>query len=401
MKYFFSAGEASGDIHAAGVIECLRRLDPEAKILFLGGDAMSAATGSRPLIHIDRMAYMGFVNVALHIGDVLGNMRIARSAMRVFRPDLFVAVDYPGFNLKMVSYANALGIPTAWYIAPKLWAWKEYRLKTMKKVVDKTLSILPFEPEWFSGHGMKVDYVGNPSVEEVERTLSRMPRREEWLEKHGLDNRPILALIPGSRVGEIKDNLPVMDQVGRLHHDMQVVVAGAPSVDRALYRRFTSFKIITGETLTLMAMARAALVTSGTASLECALAGTPQVVLYRSIGLKVAHNAFEHILKIPYVSLPNLIGGKIDAETRRRVDARADATGVRSAIVPEMLMHHCNAEEVDAQLRPLLSDSKERDAQLAGYALVRARLATKTPAAENAAASIYELAKKMREQKKS
>ena len=153
MKYFFSAGEASGDIHAAGVIKCLRELDPEAKILFLGGEAMQKAAGTRPLISLDRMAFMGFVDVARHMPDVVGNIRITRSALRVFKPDVFVAVDYPGFNLKMLSYASSLGVKTAWYIAPKLWAWKEYRLRSMRKVVDRTLSILPFEEQWFGERG--------------------------------------------------------------------------------------------------------------------------------------------------------------------------------------------------------------------------------------------------------
>lgn len=392
MKYFFSAGEASGDIHAAGVISCLRKLDPEAKILFLGGDAMAKAASTRPLIHIDRMAYMGFVDVAMHLPDVFGNMRITRSALRVFRPDVFVAVDYPGFNLKMLSYAKSLGVKTAWYIAPKLWAWKEYRLKTMKKVVDRTLSILPFEKEWFGERGLAVDYVGNPSVEEVEAALTKLPKREAWLAKHNLKDRPILALIPGSRQGEIKDNLPIMAEVARRHPEMQTVVGAAPSVPQELYRELSPYPTVTGETLTLMAMADAAIVTSGTASLECALAGTPQVVCYRSIGWKSAHEFFRHVLKIPYVSLPNLIAGRIDEATREKVNRSEMQTGVRAGIVPELLMHHCNPDEIDRQLQPLLKPGDARDAQLTGYALLRARLASSSPAAERAAKAIFELA---------
>lgn len=393
MKYFFSAGEASGDIHAAGVIKCLRELDPEAKILFLGGEAMQKAAGTRPLISLDRMAFMGFVDVARHMPDVVGNIRITRSALRVFKPDVFVAVDYPGFNLKMLSYAASLGVKTAWYIAPKLWAWKEYRLRSMRKVVDRTLSILPFEEQWFGERGLKVDYVGNPSVEEVEAALAALPDRKKWLARYGLDSRPILALIPGSRRGEIKDNLPVMTEVARRHPEMQIVVGGAPGLDKDFYRDLTPFKLISGDTLTLMAMAEAALVTSGTASLECALAGTPQVVCYKSVGWSAAHAVFERILKIPFVSLPNLITNPTDELTRRRVNDESARSGVRMGIVPEMLMHHCNPDEVDNQLVPLLHPGTAREAQLTGYALLRSRLATSDPAARRAAQAIYDLAK--------
>ena len=393
MKYFFSAGEASGDIHAAGVIKCLRELDPEAKILFLGGEAMQKAAGTRPLISLDRMAFMGFVDVARHMPDVVGNIRITRSALRVFKPDVFVAVDYPGFNLKMLSYAASLGVKTAWYIAPKLWAWKEYRLRSMRKVVDRTLSILPFEEQWFGERGLKVDYVGNPSVEEVEAALASLPDRKKWLARYGLDSRPILALIPGSRRGEIKDNLPVMTEVARRHPEMQIVVGGAPGLDKDFYRDLTPFKLISGDTLTLMAMAEAALVTSGTASLECALAGTPQVVCYKSVGWSAAHAVFERILKIPFVSLPNLITNPTDELTRHRVNEESARSGVRMGIVPEMLMHHCNPDEVDNQLVPLLHPGPAREAQLTGYALLRSRLATADPAARRAAQAIYDLAK--------
>ncbi len=386
MKYFFSAGEASGDVHAAQVIRELRRLDGSAEIAFLGGDEMAAAAGHDPLIHYRRMAYMGFIDVARHLPEVLGNLAEAKRAIAAMRPDALVLVDYPGFNLKLAEYAHGLGIPVHYYIAPKLWAWKEYRIKKLRRYVDRLYSILPFEPQWFGERGVKAEYVGNPSVEEVEQALAAMSPAEEFMKIHGLDTRPVLALVPGSRMGEIKANLPVMDAVARRHPEMQAVVAGAPSIDVEVYRRFTDYPVTT---LRLMSYSRAALVTSGTASLESALAGAPQVVCYRAVGWKWAHDLFMHILKIPYCSLPNLVTGRIDREARDEVNRQAVRTGVRGWIIPEMLVHNCTPDTVDTQLTPLLTDTPARRAQLEGYDEVRRRLFTSTSAAATVARNIY------------
>lgn len=390
MKYFFSAGEASGDVHAAQVIKELRAADPGCDIIFLGGDAMAAAAGHAPLIHYERMAYMGFIDVALHLRQVLANLSEAKRAIREERPDALVLVDYPSFNLRLAEYAKSLGIPVHYYIAPKLWAWKEYRIKKLRRFVDRIYSILPFEEAWFGARGVKVEYVGNPSVEEVDRALAVTPRGDLFRRTHGLDNRPILAIVPGSRVGEIRQNLPVMAAVARRHPDFQPVVAGAPSISRDLYGSITDIPVISSSTLQLMANAEAALVTSGTASLESALAGAPQVVCYRSVGVKPFHNIFQRILKIPYVSLPNLVGGEIDSGTRKRVNSEVAVTGVRGCIVPEMLMHHCNPDEVDRQLTPLLTDTPARRAQTDGYRKVRERLHTPLSAAATVAAALME-----------
>lgn len=389
MKYFFSAGEASGDVHAAQVIRELRWLDGSAEIAFLGGDEMAAAAGHDPLIHYRRMAYMGFIDVARHLPEVLGNLAEAKRAIAAMRPDALVLVDYPGFNLKLAEYAHGLGIPVHYYIAPKLWAWKEYRIKKLRRYVDRLYSILPFEPQWFGERGVKAEYVGNPSVEEVEQALAAMPPAEEFMKIHGLDTRPVLALVPGSRMGEIKANLPVMDAVARRHPEMQAVVAGAPSIDVEVYRRFTDYPVIHATTLRLMSYSRAALVTSGTASLESALAGAPQVVCYRAVGWKWAHDLFMHILKIPYCSLPNLVTGRIDREARDEVNRQAVRTGVRGWIIPEMLVHNCTPDTVDTQLTPLLTDTPARRAQLEGYDEVRRRLFTSTSAAATVARNIY------------
>lgn len=388
MKYFFSAGEASGDLHAAQVIKELLKLDPEADICFLGGDRMADASGRAPLIHFSRMAFMGFIDVARHLPEVLGNLRTAKETIRTQRPDAVVLVDYPGFNLKLAKYAKGLDIKVFYYIAPKLWAWKSYRIKQIRRYVDEVFSILPFEPAWFSERGVEVTYVGNPSVEEVEDAIRALPSRGEFFAAHGLADRPVLALVPGSRVGEIKANLPVMDAVARRHPGLQAVVAGAPSLSREFYARFTDFPVVDGATLGLMANSRVAMVTSGTAALECALAGCPQVVCYRAVGWKWAHDIFLHILKIPYASLPNLVGGKIDRLTRDEVNREAVRTGVRGCVVPEMLVHNCTPEMVDRQLAPLIGDTSERRAQLDGYDRVRRILHTDSSAAANVAALI-------------
>ena len=390
MHYFISAGEASGDIHAAGVITELRRIDPEARFTFLGGDEMARAAGTPPLIHYRQMAYMGFIDVARHLPEVLGNLSKARRAIAAARPDRLLLVDYPGFNLRLAEYAHSLDIPVDYYIAPKLWAWKEYRLKKLRRVTDRVFSILPFEPEWFGERGLPVDYVGNPSVEEVNRALEHMPPSEEFRRLHHLDGRPILALVPGSRRSEIKANLPVMDTVARLHPEMQPVVAGAPAMTRDFYARFTCFPVIEDSTLRLMAQAQAAMVTSGTASLEAALAGCPQVVCYRAVGWKWAADIFTHILKIPYVSLPNLIYGPIDRQTRARVNSEARLTGVRGCVVPELLVNNCTPAKVNSHLTPLLSDSPEREKQLSGYEVIRRKLLTDTPSARRVAEMVAE-----------
>lgn len=388
MRYFVSAGEASGDLHGGALLEAIGKLDAGAEFVFLGGDEMARSAGHEPLIHYREMAYMGFSEVLRNLGKVLGNLKRAKEEIARFRPDVVILIDYPSFNLKLARYAYGLGIPVYYYISPKIWAWKEWRVKDIRRYCRKVLSILPFEVEFYGKHGMAVQYVGNPSVEEVKRAIDSMPSRQEFERLHGLDSRPILAIVPGSRMGEIKANLPVMDAVARMHPELQAVVAGAPAIDADVYRQFTGFPVVEATTLQLMSHARAALVTSGTASLESALAGAPQVVCYRAVGWKWAHDLFMHILKIPYCSLPNLITGRIDRQARDEVNREAVKTGVRGWIIPEMLVHNCTPEAVDAQLSPLLQDTPERAAQLRGYDEVKQRLFTSASAARTVAECI-------------
>ena len=370
MHYFISAGEASGDIHAAELIKQLRVADSAARFTFLGGDLMSAAAGIAPLIHYRDMAFMGFCEVIRHLDKVLHNLSTAKKAIASQRPDALILVDYPSFNLKLAKEAVKLDIPVFYYISPKVWAWKEGRVRKIKRYVKRMLSILPFEVAYYRDkHGYDIDYVGNPTIKEVDERLASLGTEQSFRSKHGLgSDRPILALVPGSRVGEIRNNLPVMAEVARRHPDMLPVVAGAPAIERDIYRRYCDFDIVDNDTFALMAHARGALVTSGTATLEAALTGVPQVVCYRANGSRISYNIFKHILKIPFVSLPNLIAGK--------------------AIVAEQLVHLCNPDLVDAELVKVLPQGTGYDTQQQGYKELR-KILTTADAAANAAGIIY------------
>ncbi|MDE7136078.1 MAG: lipid-A-disaccharide synthase [Muribaculaceae bacterium] len=366
MHYFISAGEASGDIHASRLIADLKKADPEAVFTFLGGDLMAKEAGVDPLIHYREMAYMGFSEVIRNLNKVLGNLSIAKRSLHTLRPDALILVDYPSFNLRLAETASKIGIPVFYYISPKVWAWKEGRVKKIKKYCRRVLSILPFEVDFYKQkHGYDVDYVGNPTLAEVEEKKIYIKSKSGFCREYSLDpDKPILALVPGSRVGEIRNNLPVMVQVARRHDGMQAVIAGAPGIDSSIYQKYSDCKVVEDATFELMAIADAALVTSGTATLECALLGTPQVACYRSNGSRLVYSLFRRILKIPYVTLPNLIADR--------------------EVIPEMLLHHCNQAEVDAKLSSLLgSDGKAAAEQREGYDEIRRRLSSaRIPAAE-------------------
>lgn len=370
MHYFLSAGEASGDLHASALIAAIRSLDTEARFTFLGGDLMAEAAATGPLIHYRRMAYMGFSEVLRHLPQVFANLRVAREAVSREHPSCVILVDYPSFNLKLAAHARSLGIPVYWYIAPKVWAWKEYRVKSIRRLVRRVFSILPFEVDFFRRHGIDARYVGNPSLEEIDARLISRPTPDEIRQAAGVTSRlPLLALVPGSRKGEIRNNLPIMQAVAALHPELQPIVAGAPGIDPEFYRQFTSFPVVDNMSFRLMAAAEAALVTSGTATLECALAATPQVVCYRANGSRISYAIMKRLIHTRYVSLPNLI---------------ADAP-----VIPEMLLHHCNVAEVNDRLTDILPGTSGRRKQLEGYTEIRRRLGT-TRAASTAAAEIID-----------
>lgn len=369
MRYFVSAGEASGDAHASELMAELKKQDPGAEFVFLGGDLMKEVAGCEPLIDYRKMAFMGFSEVLRNLKQIFRNFAIAKRGLKMSMPDAVVLVDYPSFNLKLAKEAYKMGIPVYYYIAPKVWAWKQWRVKQLHKYVRKILSILPFEPEWFAKHGVDVKYVGNPSVEEIERRQGEQTDKYEFCRINALDpSKPILALVPGSRKGEIRNNLPVMIAVAQRHPAMQSVVAGAPGVDKSLYPN--DIKTIFGQTSALMKYAEAALVTSGTATLECALCRTPQVACYRANASKLSYNIMKLLIKSPFVTLPNLISGK--------------------EIIPEMLVHLCTVDGVDAELNNILSP-EGRERQLEGYAEMRSRLGARGAAANAAHEIISDL----------
>ena len=363
MKYFLIAGEASGDIHASQLIKALKQHDGEAQFTFLGGDLMADAAGCEPLIHYRDMAFMGFIEVIKHLRSILGFMKTAKERMAADRPDALILVDYPSFNLKMAKYAHKRGIPVFYFISPKVWAWKEYRVKSIKKYVDHMYSILPFETAFYAKHDYKVTYVGNPTVKEIEERSHSFRPFEEFCKKNLLGEQPIIALVPGSRRKEIRDNLPSMIAAARRHEGYQLAIAAAPNIDENLYREVmqplgdnNDVKLVHNQTFELIHHAHAALVTSGTATLETAILGTPQVACFRINGSKWVYKFYRKLIKGKYVTLPNLITDE--------------------PVIPELLLHLCTPDTINAKLTPLLSESPERQAMLDGYHRMQSILTT-------------------------
>ena len=359
MKYFLIAGEASGDLHASHLMASLKQEDPEAEFHYLGGDLMAEQAGVQPIIHYRDMAYMGFMDVVKHLGKILGFLGTARHAIDEWRPDAVILVDYPSFNLKVAKYAHNIGIPVHYFISPKVWVWKEWRVKDIRRYVDHMYCILPFEPEWYQERGYTATYVGNPTVQEVSQNSRDFPDFAGFIAQYGLPDRPIIALVPGSRVREIRDNLPLMLETAARHPEYQAVIAGAPSINEDLYREVMGDQVVPvlrDATYPLVHHARVALVTSGTATLETALLGTPQVACYRFNGSKWSYNFYRRLLSGKYVTLPNLITDE--------------------PVIPELLMHLCTIDSIDTHLTQLLGDTSERNAQLDGYHRLAERLGT-------------------------
>ncbi len=374
MKYYIIAGEASGDLHAAHLMKALQRVDPAAEFRFFGGDEMSAVGGER-VRHYRELAYMGFVPVLLHLPTILGNMSMCKHDIASWHPDVVILVDYPGFNLNVARYVkSATGIPVYYYISPKIWAWKEWRIKSIKRDVDEMFSILPFEvPFYEDKHHYPIHYVGNPTNDEVNqfKAIYRQSKYE-FCRRNNLSSKPIIALLPGSRRQEIKDNLPAMIAAARRFPDYQVVVACSPGLTADVYYPYAQKDVsfITSETYPLLTHASAALVTSGTATLEAALIGVPQVVCYETPLPRLIAFLRRRLLKVRYISLVNLI---------------ADAT-----VVTELVADTFSEDNIAAELSAILLDADKHDAMLRGYDEVRRRLGDKV-APECAAGIIHDL----------
>lgn len=316
MKYYLIVGEASGDLHASNLMHALKQEDSEAEFRYFGGDLMAVAGGTR-VKHYKELAYMGFIPVLLHLRTIFRNMKECKQDIVRWMPDVVILVDYPGFNLKIAEYLKKhTQIPVYYYISPKIWAWKEYRIKNIKRDVDELFSILPFEIDFFAGHQYPVHYVGNPCVDAVDSYRKEHAEEfKQFMVDNGLSEKPVIALLAGSRKQEIKDNLHIMlEAAAPFTKDYQLVLAGAPGMDPAYYTNYIGkdipVKIIFGQTYRLLQQSAAALVTSGTATLETALFRVPQVVCYYTPVGKFIAFLRRHILKVKFISLVNLVANK-------------------------------------------------------------------------------------------
>ena len=382
MKYYLIAGEASGDLHASHLIGSLTKADVNASFRFVGGDNMIAAAGQKGVCsqHYKDIAYMGFVPVLMHLRTIFKAMDMCKRDIMEYQPDCVIFVDYAGFNLKIAKYLREqrdkgeFSAKLFYYISPKIWAWKEYRIKNFKRDIDEMFSILPFEKDFFEQkHNYPIHYVGNPTADEIRKWKEANPHWETDRET----SQPTIALLPGSRKQEIKDNLPTMLEALKGIKGYRFIVAGAPGIDADYYNLFSDYKhrcytILFGQTHDILNSSTAALVTSGTATLETSLFNVPQVVCYKTPVPHLIRWAFNHIIKCPYISLVNLIADK--------------------EVVPELFAERFSAKNIHEEMLKILPGGSGREAMLEGYKEVQARLGD-SPAADNAARKMVEMLK--------
>ena len=367
MKYYLIAGEASGDLHASHLMWALKEIDKETDFRFFGGDLMSDVGGTR-VRHYRDLAYMGVIPVLLHLPTILKNMKFCKQDILTWQPDCVILIDYPGFNLKIAEYVKSrTNIPVYYYISPKIWAWKEYRIKNIRRDIDELFSILPFEVDFFEKkHHYPIHYVGNPTADEIRERKEESGKRDENTSTADISPSTfrfppstikIIALLAGSRRQEIKDNLPTMiEAVKPYMKDYRVVLAGAPGIDPAYYEPFlaeSGVEVVHGQTYDLLSKAHAALVTSGTATLETALFNVPQVVCYKLPLPKIARIVRRYLIKVPYISLVNLIADR--------------------EVVTELLADTFTVSHIRHELDRILS-GPDRERMLEGYAEVSRRL---------------------------
>ena len=357
MKYFIIAGEASGDLHASNLMRELKVIDPQAEFCFLGGDLM-AAQGGKLVKHYRDMAFMGFISVLKNSRKVLNNLKECKLAIARFRPDVVILVDYPSFNLRIAKFVKeTLHQPIYYYISPKIWAWKEFRIKRIKKYVDRMFTILPFETEFYKKHDYEVHYVGNPSVDSVASRPKQQQTFAEFCQINKLSQLPIIALLPGSRRQEITGCLPTMLEAVKKHTNFQVVVSGAPGIEPDFYKTFighNEINIVFDQTYELLSHSKAAIVNSGTATLETALINTPQVVVYKVAFPALAMPLKSIFIKVKFVSLVNLIAGK--------------------EVVKELIGDLFTVLNVRKEVNRLLFDEKYRAGMLQDYQEIQEKL---------------------------
>ncbi|MDR3133831.1 MAG: lipid-A-disaccharide synthase [Prevotellaceae bacterium] len=371
MKYYIIAGEASGDLHGGDLIKGLKQADPTADIRAWGGDRMSA-NGATLVKHYKDAAVMGFVEVLLQLPKVWRNIRFCKRDMLAFRPDAVILIDYPGFNFRMARFAKKHGLKVFYYIAPKVWAWKERRVKRLQQYVDKLFVIFPFEKGYFRKWGIEAFYAGNPLVDTISERLKATEPAAVFRQRNRLPEKPVIAILPGSRRMEINYVLPRVIPLAERFPDYRFVVAGAPAMDREIYEKYlrhTALLWIENQTYELLSHATAAIVASGTATLETALIGTPQIVCYG--GNEISFQIAKRLVKIKFISLVNIIMGR--------------------EVVPELIQHGLRPENLQAELQALLPNGSKRAAQLNGYAELRRLLGEQGAAKRIAQAMAEEL----------
>ena len=352
MRYYIIAGEASGDLHASNLIASIKKLDDKAVIRAWGGDLMEKQ-GATIAKHYKDLAFMGFAEVILNLRTILRNLKYCKTDILAFKPDIIILVDYPGFNLRIARFANSNGFQVAYYISPQIWAWKKNRVHTIKKVVDKMLVILPFEKAFYQQYQVDAAFVGHPLLDALHQY--NWQEQELFRKQNSLGNKPIIALLPGSRKQEVSRMLDVMLQLVPLFSEYKFAIAKAPSLDKEYYQQFIKtfdVAIIENQTYDLIKHAEAALVTSGTATLETALIGTPEVVCYR--GNNLSYQIARRIIKVKYISLVNLIMDK--------------------KVVEELIQDDFNVGSLKKSLDGLLTNAKQRNKMLAEYSLLRQKL---------------------------
>lgn len=374
MKYFLVIGEASGDLHASNLMLELKFQDTKADFCYFGGDLMQAQ-GGKLMKHYREMAFMGFFTVLANIKPLLKNLKDCKKAIVDFEPDVVILVDYPGFNLQMAKFVKQkINIPVFYYISPKIWAWKESRVKQIKKYVDKMYTILPFETEFYNKHHFEVQYVGNPIIDSISSRPNQTQTFEEFAKLNNLSPKPIVALLAGSRKQEIASCLPKMIETATSFTDFQVIVAGAPGIDKSFYIPFIANKslpIIFNQTYDLLAQAQAAVVNSGTATLETSIIGTPQVVVYNVALGRIAMIIKKIAIKVKYISLVNLIAEK--------------------EVVKELIAHYFNVENLKKELASLLFDEDYRKEIKANYQKIAQKLGEPGTAKRAAEKMIHDL----------
>jgi lipid-A-disaccharide synthase len=343
MKYYLVAGEASGDLHGANLMKALKQQDPQAEFRFFGGDLM-LVEGGELVKHYADLAFMGFAEVIINLRTILKNLKACKNDMAAWQPDVLVLIDFPGFNLKIAEFAKAKEILVCYYISPKVWAWNQKRVIKIKRIVDHLFCILPFEVDFYKRWGMKVDYVGNPLLDSV----TAFEPDKDFYKQHQLSNKRIIALLPGSRKQEISRLLPDMVAVAKTWPEDQFIVAGAPSFDQAYYDQYlkgTEIKVLFNATYDLLNNAQAAIVASGTATLETALFNVPQVVVYK--GNNISISIARALIKIRFISLVNLI--------------------MDDGVVKELIQQDCNPQKIKEELELILNNMEYRNKMLSSY----------------------------------